>query len=948
MTAAMKFPLLLVLFVLSLNAFALGGELPVARAGSEGGLIIENQYLTYSVRADGRVERFVDRRTGLNYAVPNAPCARVKRGGKEFPVTAAVFKDKLLALEFADTNIQAVIKITVKDTHFLWEVVSLKGPDVEEFVFADVPLTLRGSPGEPFTAAALALNLRTLVRELPQPLSRLTASCFPRFGLAGAQVALIGCPAAELRRVMQEVVAGAPDLPKSPLGGPWALDAPSARGSYLFDFGNLNEQTVDDWIRLVQSLGFNQIDFHGGRSFRFGDCRVNPEVFPRGREGFKAVITKLHEAGISAGLHTYAFFIDKKADWVTPVPDPRLASDTTFTLSEDLAAEAATMPVVESTETTSAITGFFVRNSATLRIENELITYNGVSKARPYAFTGCQRGAYGTRVASHPRAARVAHLKECFGLFVPDPETTLLGEVAQRTADFYNECGFDMIYLDALDGEDILGGADQAWHYGSQFVFEIVQRLRKPALMEMSTFHHHLWYVRSRAGAWDHPRRAQKQFIDLHVAANASSERMFLPANLGWWAVLNWNGPQEERTFPDDIEYLCAKALGTESGLSLMGIDPRNASGMSHLAQIFKRYETLRHSNSVSPALKQKLRAPGAEFRLVDAPGEASQFRPVHREPHKVEAIDGKSNVWKIRNPFQSQPLRLRIEPLMAAGPYETATNLVLADADSPGAFTRRASAPGVSSALAKVTDLVKSGSASIRFSATNASASAVGAWAKAEQTFAPPLNLSGREGLGLWVHGDGQGELLNLQLRCPEHLVAGIGDHYIVVDFTGWRCFELVEPESRRWALFTWPYGDAYSIYRESVNFSQVSSLSLWFNNVPPGKTVTCYLSAVKALPLSRSRLLRPSVTVGAKTVVFPVELESGCYLEMTSPADCKVYGPKGEMKTGLKLEGEICVLEPGENEVRFSCGTSEGGQARANVTIVTEGAPVSTSSGN
>src|SRR5207247_9270071 len=114
--------------------------------------------------------------------------------------------------------------------------------------------------------------------------------------------------------------------------------------------------------------------------------------------------------------------------------------------------------------------------------------YTDVSKSPPYQFTGCKRGAYVTRAAAHPRRAKVDHLKECFGLFVPDPETTFLAEVAQRTADFYNECGFDMIYLDALDGEDILGGAENGWHYGSQFVFELAKQIKKPALTKMSTF----------------------------------------------------------------------------------------------------------------------------------------------------------------------------------------------------------------------------------------------------------------------------------------------------------------------------------------------------------------------------------------------------------------------------------------------------------------------------
>src|SRR6185436_18750904 len=158
----------------------------------------------------------------------------------------------------------------------------------------------------------------------------------------------------------------------------------------------------------------------------------------------------------------------------------------------------------------------------------------------------------------------------------------------------------------------------------------------------------------------------------------------------------------------------------------------------------------------------------------------------------------------------------------------------------------------------------------------------------------------------------------------------------------TGWRYFELVEPESRRWAQYSWPYGDPYSIYRESVNFVQVSSLSLWFNNLPPGKSVTCYLGPIKALPLSRFTLRRPAVTVGAKTLLFPVELETGSYLELNSLTDCKVYGPNGEQKTEFKPEGELPALSPGENQISFRCEPIEWTNARVNVTVMSEGAPI------
>jgi hypothetical protein len=61
-----------------------------------------------------------------------------------------------------------------------------------------------------------------------------------------------------------------------------------------------------------------------------------------------------------------------------------------------------------------------------------------------------------------------------------------------------------------------------------------------------------------------------------------------------------------------------------------------------------------------------------------------------------------------------------------------------------------------------------------------------------------------------------------------------------------------------------------------------------------------------------------------------------------MNSPTDCKVYGPNGELKLEVKPEGEMPVLDTGENRVTFSCQAIEGRCARANVTSISEGAPL------
>ncbi|MFH1922674.1 MAG: hypothetical protein ABIP48_22650, partial [Planctomycetota bacterium] len=718
-------------------------------------------------------------------------------------------------------GMKAVLKVTALRRYFVVEVVSVSPEEIEELAFVDFPLTLTGEADEPFAACALALNLKTNVRTLPQATSQLWAACYPRFGFAGAKVALIGCPYGELREVMQEVVSAAEDLPHSSIGGPWALDGPNNYGSYLFDFGDLTEESVDRWIELAGDLGVTQIDFHGGRSFRFGDFRPAPDLYPNGVASMKAVIDKLHAAGIQAGLHSYAMFMNKSCPYVTPVPDPRLGKDATFTLAADLPPDAVDVPVVEPTESMSTITGFFVRNSVTLQIDDELITYAGVSKEAPYAFTKCTRGACGTTVAAHAEGAKVHHLRECFGLFVPDGDSTLFTEVAAKMADLYNGAGFDMIYLDALDGGDAVAGRANAWHYQSKFTFELFKRLERPAIMEMSTFHHHLWYVRSRMGAWDHPNRSHKKFIDIHCQANAGLRRQFLPGNLGWWAFKTWQGTTGEPTHVDDIEYLSAKALGNNYGLSLMGINPSTVGSipaLPRLAAVVRRYEGLRRANYFNDAVKERLRTPGDEFTLTQAPDGQWQFRPVRYDKHKVEGLDGWSNRWTAGNRFARQPLRLRIEALASAGAYDAPESVVLAAFAKADEFPAQAAQPGITATLETTTDPVKVGAVSARFTATNATDAPVRSWCKLGKKFSPPVDLNGRSALGVWVHGDGRGELLNLQQTSPSHLSHGIADHYIVIDFTGWRYFELVEPEGERHADFACPYGGIYSFYRESI----------------------------------------------------------------------------------------------------------------------------------
>jgi hypothetical protein len=718
---------------------------------------------------------------------------------------------------------------------------------------------------------------------------------------------------------------------------------PFSHGSYLFNFGSLTETNVNDWIEMVHSLGFTQIDNHGGGEFfRFGSMELNQKKWPDGWESWRRIVARLHDAGIGSIFHTYAFFIDKGSKYVTPVPDPRLDAFRTFTLAEPLSTNATEVAVKESTAGMTTVTGFFEHNSVVLHIGDELVTFGGVSQQAPWRFTGVKRGALGTKAAAHEQGAKARHLKECFGLFVPDAESSLFEEIAANHADVVNRCGFDGIYLDAIDGSSILRGNDECWYWGDKFVVEIQKRLKQPVGMEMSAMWHHFWQYRTRWQAWDYPQRGHERFIDLH--AEGVNGGLLLPLHLGWWGFQSFNPPQIEPSYPDVIENLGARLVGWNAGISLTaGIDRetlRNTPLFRRAVETLRACEDLRHTNSLDESAKAKLREPGKQFTLVkDAAGKPRYVR-AQSQSQTVTPGEPWTLAWQVTNSFAAQPVRLRIEALMSAAPLTDTNALLLADLTQANAAPWKAtSAAGVTFSLAPATNVSDLGSHVVATNAGKVARNA--AWVRFDKPFTPLLNLKERQGLGVEIEGDGSGALLAIRLESPRAIAYGaIADRYLKVDFVGRRFFSLVETESARWSDYVWNDGKgAYNVYRETIDFGAVESVSVWLQNLPPGRETKCRLGPVRALPLRAGLVKNPRISVGGKTIEFPVELASGSWIECNGPDDCAAFGPRGELLGKVTPRGDWSVLKTGAVPIQFSCEAGNAATPRARVTVFTRG---------
>jgi hypothetical protein len=471
------------------------------------------------------------------------------------------------------------------------------------------------------------------------------------------------------------------------------------------------------------------------------------------------------------------------------------------------------------------------------------------------------------------------------------------------------------------------------------------------SVTEASCWGHNSWWLHSRLGAWDHPVWAMKQFHDEHIRlASRFRNSDLLEPQLGWWAP---RGPSSVARghFPDEMEYFAAKNLAIDGPMSIQGVSvsgrPANAR-MEEQFTILGWYERLRLARYFDPPTLQRVGEPGREFRLRLNPGGRWQFTPAQLAKHRIGALGNGSETWTVENPFAAQPLHARVEALYAAAPYDDPQATVLADFADLDALNHRSSAAGVDARIELVTDDAPAAGHSLRFHAINRGDSPRGAWAQIGRTYEHPyFSMLPGEAMGLWVKGDGSGALLNVQIRSPREYHGCISDHYLDLDFTGWRYVELLlrERDAERLSDYVWPYsgvGGSHAVYRNAVDRQHVSQVNLLLNEIPAGGEVDILLSPIHALPIRSVELANPSLAVGETKVTFPVTLQSGQYLELESMDDGVWYDERGELLGRFRPQvDQLPNVAEGRNALRFDCARPPEGNARAEVTVVTLGQP-------
>ncbi len=764
-------------------------------------------------------------------------------------------------------------------------------------------------------------------------------------GLTGAAVGLAAGPREQLREMLK-IMTLHEDVPFSPHGGAWAVESELNRGSYVF--ADVEARDIDRWIELCRRGACTFLHFHFWWQ-ALGHYSPRKAHFPGGLAQMKECCEKVRAAGLRTSMHTLTGCIGCEEDgideWVSPIPSADLTALHSYT-GIGIGLQETVIEVEECPAADHDLVYTYSGNGNVLRVGKELILYQEISREKPYAFKQCIRGAFGTQPSEHPAGCKIDYLQQRYLAFYPEPDSALAGALAEHIAAVYNDCKMEMLYFDGSEG------------MRSRYAVDVMRwkifALLNGGVTEASEHGHNSWWLHSRLGAMDSPVWGVKRYVDMHIKRVAAHRKAnLIEPQMGWWSL---HGAQRDfrGQFSDEIEYFGVKNLSIDSPMSVQSVAvserfPWVNGRVWELMTLLGWYERMRLARYFSSQTLQRLSAAGAEFRLRLTGDGLWHFFPLTVARHRFSGNGlAAEEVWNWRNPEAAQPLRLRLEALYTAE-WTCKAEKLLDWADPQGRISEESSGP-VERQISRLSDTSQAEQGErMRLVALNRGGTARGAWACISVQYPYPYKDFGDcEAFSAWIKGDGSGALLNIQVCGPREHSSLLSDHYVELNFIGWRRFELLfrERDTDRATDYEWPYSLAtgnYSMYRTPFNrkFRQhVEKICFYVNEIPAGGGVDIEIGALYALACQISIVDQPVLKVDGQTLRFPVAISSGQFIEMEGADDCALYDERGFLLRRFRAEG-VAQVANGSHQIRLLTAEGACSAPRAELTLFSLGEP-------
>ncbi|MDD4018126.1 MAG: hypothetical protein PHV28_09285, partial [Kiritimatiellae bacterium] len=776
------------------------------------------------------------------------------------------------------------------------------------------------------------------------------AGVMKKFGFNGHKAGLAAARRNDILSCMRAmtIVAGAPH---STAGGAWAMDSESNRGSYLFAT-SMDLPSLDDWISLMERGGFDLLHFHVWWKL-YGSYEVDTYCFPNGYDDIKAAAEKVRKAGFRSGTHTLSACIEWGSKCLTPECDTNLVSVFSYTLAKPFKPGDAEFYVNEEIwkgqqEHFVGTMGTVKGRGNTFRIGRELVQYSGVDR-KAKKFTGVKRGVYKCRRGEYPvkvagtfrPGEKVDYLRSCYSAFYPVPDSPLMDRTAEAIDKVFNHCGMEEIYFDGSEGMGTRYDVDRM----RENIFRMLNQGPNGIVNEASCMNAYHWWFRSRLWPWDHNWYGARRLHDLHTKMTLDLARNsnFLGCNLGWWAPLA-AAETGRGHFLDEMEYYMCKNAAYDSSMSMQGMyvtDGPLSFNVEKQATLMGWWERARMARAFADGLQKKMQPYGEEFRLRQNGEGLWEVTPVKAAIHRAGTPEAMA--WKVKAD-KAKKAELRVEALY--GIKEKYDSKAAKAYFTPGAKVEITTAANVNGEV-KTADSEKGRVFTI--SAANAGKTSRGAWLGAVEHHEYPNLVFVDGAFGTWVYGDGSGAILNFNLKLHRFNWGGRSEHYVRLDFKGWRyvTFLLRERDADWFGELDWPYAknwaDARTVYNGPYWTSEptIEFVGAWLNEIPAGGKTEVRFTELRSLGITRPALEGAVVTVNGTDIKVPFRMAAGDFAELANGV-WELYDEMGDVKA-RRTTGDKVGLKAGENAVAFR-GRATADRAEITLTALGEAIPAYT----
>ena len=306
----------------------------------------------------------------------------------------------------------------------------------------------------------------------------------------GSKIALWGSPDSIALMTVIKTIVKSEGLPYPTVNGKWIKDP----AGYMNDVATAGSN-CDSIIAYTQKLGFKAVQWEhepwfsvdrGNKGYINGySFEKKPLKYTAGNKSYKAFTDSSNPLGIWAGFHTITTALPQGTKDVSPLPSKDLAYQLKRILAKTI---NTTDTVIEVTNPTylDEIASWegHTTHLNMIKIGNEIIYYNGVSKTAPYLLQKVKRGYWKTFPAIHSKGDTIYKLQVSIGSGYDGiiPNMKLQDSIAHYYADMSKING---IYYHDWDGQEFLFNQGHGYYAVKRFHHQLFDRASQYQLPDL-------------------------------------------------------------------------------------------------------------------------------------------------------------------------------------------------------------------------------------------------------------------------------------------------------------------------------------------------------------------------------------------------------------------------------------------------------------------------------